>query len=67
MARNARLALLQNLCEFADRKVDCAQQDEDAQPRRIGKGAQKIEQASHDETDIKISLYVVNGNGLSHL
>ena len=47
MARNARLALPQHLCQLAHRQLHRAQQHENAQARRIGKGAKDFERGNH--------------------
>ena len=60
MARDARLALAENLRKLADRQLHQPQKREDAQPRRIGKRLEAIgkrEASQSRDKDIKISLY----------
>jgi hypothetical protein len=47
VARNARLALPQNLYDFADGKLQLPYQQRDSHPRRIGKRAHYVEQGRH--------------------
>ena len=57
MARDAGLALPENLRDFADRQLHRAKQAHDPEPGRIGKGAEEVF-GSHCEEDIKIFLYL---------
>jgi hypothetical protein len=55
MARNARLALTQDLRQFAYGKFHARKQPHDPKARRIGKGSQGFE--NRHGTHIKYSLY----------
>ena len=60
MARHARLALPEDLRQFADRQLHHPQQREDAQPRRVGQRLEAVGKRKGCESrvkDIKISLY----------
>ena len=60
MEGHSRLALAEDLREFADGQLHDAQEGEDAQPGRIGKRLETIGEgkiSSHGNKDIKISLY----------
>ena len=47
MAADARLALAEHLRELADRQFHRAQQREDSQPGRVGKGTEDVEGDRH--------------------
>ena len=48
MPADARLALSQHLCQFADRQLHRAHQRDDPEARRIGKRAEDVEGVRHD-------------------
>ncbi len=50
MARYARLALVENDREFADRKLHLAQQRDDSQSRRIRESAENVDKLTHQRT-----------------
>src|SRR3954469_5397936 len=58
MARNAGLALPEDLGQLADRELAPRAQDDEPKPGRLGNCAQCSQQMLHRQQDIEISLYV---------
>ncbi len=56
MARHTWLALVDHLRDFADRQLNAFEQRQDAQPGRIGKRPENVENRGHG-SHIKNSLY----------
>ena len=54
MARDARLALPEDLRQLADGQFAPRAQDEEAQPRRLGDRAQRGEQFAHRGAGLEI-------------
>ena len=54
MPGDPRLALAENLSEFADRQLHQSQERNDAQPGRIGKGLEAIGQRERCTHEIRI-------------
>lgn len=57
MARDTRLALADNFDQFADRELGLAQQQKQAQPRRVARRTQHGYKPVHTIQHINISLY----------
>ena len=61
MAGDARLALPEHRGNLAHRQFHAADEQQDADPARVGKRAENGQQRVHRRKDIKISLYVSTG------